>query len=974
MVEHISRHSLNNLDAERFFERTHELFAIVDSYGIFLRVNASWTPTLGYETDELVGHPVEMLLHPEDLAHITFSVKEIWKGNNVGRLEAHVVCKDGKDKWLDWSADVNKDDKVLYLIAHDITERKLIEQDWSNTSAALENAVEGIARVDTYGRFTAINPAFAEHLGYLPEDLLGAHWHISVHPEDVPKLKSAEEEMLGAGKAELEARGIKRDGSLSHSQIVLVKALDQNKDYIGHHCFMKDISARKEAELSLKQTESRLAGLLRHVPGVLYQLVAPDRKTFYFSYVSESCRHILDYEPQEFLNNSMLIYRCLHPEDVVPLRHLMRKSAREMQSFRTELRCCKKNGEILWVLLSSSPEKLESGELVWNGLITDITELKMAEEKIKQLNEDLAQRIQVLATVNEELETLTRKLEIAYGQAMEAAKVKSEFVANISHEVRTPISAVIGMSELLIDSPLNPEQEQLAKIISESAQSLLTIINDILDFSKMEAGRIELESISFNVPAIVKGCTDWLKSPAQEKGLNLLTEIDPEIPALVKGDPLRIRQILLNLATNAIKFTATGHVKVSVSLLSRDDDHLTVRFEVADTGIGLAEASRKRLFKPFSQADGSTTRKYGGTGLGLSICKHLVELMGGEIGVESQSGTGSTFWFKLPLLEADSNQFIEEESPSDASMAELKRSADIYPVASNLVNRFKNYEPSFDENLFETSARNGSLILLAEDNQVLQELTVRQLHRLGIKVDVVSNGREAINAVTKNNYDLILMDCQMPEMDGFEATAEIRRAESKNGKKNLIVALTASAMASDREHCLECGMDDYLAKPVRLRQLIEVIDKWVPTGTDPVEFKMGERATLLQAMTETIPPDSTGGDTSVEAIDLVALKGMYGEEATREILTMFLEESTGLFKQMQGDLAQRSGTKLAAASHQLKGVSASVVAQRCSKLAAKLETAAKQDGWTDAQQALTDLTEEMSRITIFVNDVLGKDS
>jgi PAS domain S-box-containing protein len=970
--------SLNNLGAERFFERTHELFAIIDKYGNFLRINGSWTPVLGYPTEELIGQPVEKLLHPEDSARINFAVKEIWKGENPGRMEAHVVCKDGKDKWLDWSADINTEDKLLYLIAHDITERKLIEQDWANTSAALENAVEGIARVDTYGRFTAINPAFAEHLGYSPEELLGAHWHISVHPEDVTFLKSAEEEMLEVGKSELEARGIKRDGSLSHSQIVLVKALDQNNDYIGHHCFMKDISPRKEAELSLKQTESRLAGLLRHVPGVLYQMVAPDRKTFYFSYVSESCRHILDYEPEEFLNNSMLIYRCLHPEDVVPLRQLMVKSAREMQSFRTELRCCKKGGEILWVLLSSSPELLETGELVWNGLITDITELKLAEEKIKQLNEDLAQRIQVLATVNEELETLTRKLEIAYGQAMEAAKVKSEFVANISHEVRTPISAVIGMSELLIDSPMNPEQHQLAKIISESAQSLLTIINDILDFSKMEAGRIELESISFNVPTIVKGCTDWLKSPAEEKGLKLLTEIDPEIPNLVKGDPLRIRQILLNLATNAIKFTANGYVKVNVNLLTRDEDQLTVRFEVADSGIGLAEASRKRLFKPFSQADGSTTRKYGGTGLGLSICKHLVELMGGEIGVESQLGTGSTFWFKLPLLVSDSKEIFEEESSSDSSMAELKRSADIYPVASSLVNRFKTYEPSFDENLFGGSARNGSSILLAEDNQVLQELTVRQLHRLGVNVDVVGNGREAVSAVTKNNYDLILMDCQMPEMDGFEATQEIRRAESRNGRKNLIVALTASAMASDREHCLECGMDDYLAKPVRLRQLIEVIDKWIPAGaaSNAANFTMGERSALLQPMSDTPPPSpaSTGGDTNNDAIDLAALKGMYGEDSTREILTMFLEESTGLFTQMQESVAQHAGSKLATASHQLKGVSASVVAQRCSKLAARLEMAAKQDVWTDAQEALTELTEEMSRITIFVNDVLDNHS
>jgi PAS domain S-box-containing protein len=966
--------SSKRVDAEKFFQRTNELLAVCDSDGKFLRLNSAWTTVLGYQPEELINQQAENLLHPDNVAETRFAVREVWRGRKVGHLQAHVVAKDGRDVWLDWSAVADLDERLFYLTCHDITERKLLEQDWANTSAALENAVEGIARVDTYGRFTAVNPAFAEHLGYRPEDLLGAHWHISVHPEDVPILKSAEEEMLANGKAELEARGIKRDGNLSHSQIVLVKALDESNNYMGHHCFMKDISARKEAELSLKKTELRLAGLLRHVPGVLYQLIVPDRKTVYFSYVSESCAHILGYEPNEFIENAMLIYRCLHPEDVAPLRQLMVKSAKEMQSFRTELRCCKRTGEILWVLLSSSPEKLETGELVWNGLITDITELKMAEEKIKQLNEDLAQRIQVLATVNEELETLTRKLEIAYGQAMEASKVKSEFVANISHEVRTPISAVIGMSELLIDSPLNPEQEQLAKIISESAQSLLTIINDILDFSKMEAGRIELESINFSIPGIVKECTDWLKSPAAEKSLQLLTEIDPALPTLVKGDPLRIRQVLLNLATNAIKFTAHGHVKVSVNLLNKSEGSITVRFEVQDTGIGLAETARKRLFKPFSQADGSTTRKYGGTGLGLSICKHLVELMGGEIGVESQAGAGSTFWFKLPLLVCDAIEPVEEAPDHDTTVVQLKRAADIYPVASNLVDRFRHYQPSFDEGLQESPARAGSSILLAEDNQVLQELTVRQLHRLGVKVDVVNNGREAVDAVTKNNYDLILMDCQMPEMDGFEATAEIRKEESQNGKKNLIVALTASAMASDREHCLECGMDDYLAKPVRLRQLVEVIDKWIPANPTAAgaTFKMGERGALLQSMTEPKPTGGTGGNTKPNGIDLDALKGMYGEDSTHEILTMFLDETCGLFDQMKGELTRRENTSLAASAHQLKGVSASVVAQHMSRLAAQLETAAKQPNWTEAEQLLTELTNEMSSITIFVKQELDR--
>jgi PAS domain S-box-containing protein len=979
MVENLkdeAQLSSKNLDAERFFALTNELMAIIDEKGYFLRVNGAWASVLGYESEELVGQPVAKLLHPDSRAAITTQVKRLWAGEQeASDLECRAIPKGSESneaKWISWSAVVEKENKLLYLVAHDITERKQIEHDWKNAHAALENAIEGIARVDAYGRFTAINKVFAEHLGYREQDLLGSHWHVSVHPEDAPKLQSAQELMLETGKAELEARGIRSDGSLSHSQIVLVKALDQNENYIGHHCFMKDISARKEAELSLQKTESRLLGLLSHVPGILYQVMAPDKNTFYFSYVSESCRHILGYEPEEFTQNKDLAYSCIHAEDVPRLRELMRKSAKEMQPFRAELRCYKKSGELVWVLLSSSPERLSSNEIIWNGLLTDITESKQSEEKIKQLNEDLAQRIQVLATVNEELETLTRKLEIAYGQAMEASKVKSEFVANISHEVRTPISAVIGMSELLIDSFLNPEQEQLARIISESAQSLLTIINDILDFSKMEAGRIELESISFSVTDVIKGCSDWLETPMEEKGLSMLQEIDPTIPAFVKGDPLRIRQVLLNLITNAMKFTAKGYVKVRATLVSKNEGQAIIKFEVIDTGIGLTEPAHKRLFKPFSQADGSTTRKYGGTGLGLSISKHLVELMGGEIGVESQEGAGSTFWFTLPLSISSVKAFVDEVV-TDASTVELNRVAERNPLETTFVKRIKRFEAALLDRPVQTHVRSGAKVLLAEDNPVLQELASRQLRRLGLEVDVVSNGREAVEAMAKTNYDLIFMDCQMPEKDGFEATLEIRQQEKSNkGTHRLIVALTASAMESDRAHCLACGMDDYMSKPVRLRQLIDIIEKWIPSDSSfsQGEVNMAKENEYGSPTTAADKRNGTAGNTGDTCLDVASLQALYGEESTQEILSMFLEESTGLLKQMQDHLVNRHGPGLASASHQLKGVSASVMAERLSKQAGKLEMTAKQSNWSESEEILSALTDEMSKLTKFVKTAL----
>jgi PAS domain S-box-containing protein len=984
MVEHVTgdREMASTAEQfEMFFSLSNELLAIGNLEGTFLRINDCWEQLLGYSMDELVGKPVETVIHPNHIQATRRVMKRLLSGFDIHDYETLAIAKNGEEKWIGWSARPAVNDGLIFVVAHEITSRKLAERDWLDISAALENAVEGIARVDTYGRFTAVNQTFAEHLGYRPEDLLGAHWHIGVHPEDVPTLQGAHERMLNDGKAETEARGIKRDGNLSYSQFMLVKALDEKKEYIGHHCFMKDISARKQAEQSLQKTETRLASLLRHVPGVLYQMLTARDGSLSFSYISESVTKILGYEPSEFLGNAELVFDCVYPDDVGLLRELIIRGAMGILPFRHELRCYTKSGEIKWILLSSTPELQPSGDLLWNGLLTDITELKAAEDKIKELNEDLAQRLDVLASVNHELETLTHKLEIAYDQAMEASKLKSEFVANISHEVRTPISAVVGMSELLLDSQLDDEQHQFARIISESAQSLLIIINDILDFSKMEAGRIELEMIDFSLPKIMIGCANWLRSNAREKGLELNTVIDANMPPVVTGDPLRLRQVLLNLATNAIKFTETGSVTMKISMLERDDKVVLIKVEVIDTGIGLADSARKRLFEPFSQADGSTTRKYGGTGLGLSISKRLIEMMQGQIGVESTEGEGATFWFTVPLAISELEELAQEQEFRDTPTS-INRLKKMFPLASKVAESM----PGETERVtiaaagFAKSIDHSRTILLAEDNTVLQDLTTKQLEKLGFKVNVVPNGREAVEAIDAKNYALVFMDCQMPEMDGFEATQAIRAREAGTDHHTVIVALTASAMDADRERCLACGMDDYLSKPVRLKQIVEVVQKWLPELNKVQEI--AETTAEQKNMPDIQPPDihwkteqyrSTGDATvpkngsEMEALDLESLKSMYGEESLNEILTMFIDEANQLISQMQDSLSAKDGKQLAAASHQLKGVGSSVSAMKLSDLSAELERKAKNSEWVDAETTLVDLSKELSRVTNFAN-------
>ncbi len=448
------------------------------------------------------------------------------------------------------------------------------------------------------------------------------------------------------------------------------------------------------------------------------------------------------------------------------------------EDWRGEFHNKRKNGELYWEYATISPLKNLKGE---------ITHYLAVKEDI----------------------TLRKKIEMELAAAKSSAEAanrsKSEFLANMSHEIRTPMTGVMGMTELLLDTPLNDIQKKYLQHIHESANLLLTIINDILDFSKIEAGKMVIENIDMDLFSILSSVNEMIGIKALEKNLNLTTNIDEKIPAHLKGDPIRIRQILLNLLGNAVKFTGQGVITLGAQLRELHSDKAIVKFEVSDTGTGLSKPAMENLFMPFVQADSSTTRKYGGTGLGLSISKRLVEMMNGEIGVISSEGKGSTFWFELPL-ELSSRKHSQASSTIKSVSETIEKSVN----APEKIN-FENIT-----------------LLLADDSPSNQKVLMLQLNKLGFKnIHVASDGREAVEFCSKNNYSLILMDCQMNVMDGFEASRIIRAKESGQNFRTPIIALTADAMSGTRDKCIAAGMDDYITKPAGMQRLQNIINRWI---------------------------------------------------------------------------------------------------------------------------------------------------
>ncbi len=638
-------------------------------------------------------------------------------------------------------------------LMQDVTKQRAFERNLAQQRAFLRSLVDSIPDPvfykDTELRYVGCNPAFATLLGIAEGEILGQTDERLLPEEVAADCRRTDEAVLRELRPSRHETWIE-SGTGRRICLELIKApyYDPEGNVIGLLGIGRDVTEREAMQEALRQSERRFRDITDAAGEFIWEVNAQAR----FTFLTRRVETVLGQPVSRLLGHTP--FETMDREEAARVEEWFRNVAASGKPFRNLIHSIRRaDGSRCWVQVSGEPVFAPDGSLAgYRGTTMDITDRKAAEEEL-----------------------------IWAKEAAEAANLaKSEFLANMSHEIRTPMNGILGMSELLLESELDTEQAEYTRTIVESGKSLLGLLDDILDLSKIEAGQITLETQPFDPHAVVENVAALLRPQAEEKDLAFRVDVDAAIPGALLGDASRLRQVLINLTGNAVKFTESGSVILRASLEASEGEERAIRFAVRDTGIGIAPESLERIFDEFAQADLSTTRRYGGTGLGLAISRRIVRMMGGEISVESAPGEGSTFAFQIRLRCAEDDAAPAAEPPETTPQEVLQ----------------------------------GRRVLLVEDNATNRRLAEAVLGRFGAEVATAENGQEALAALGRESYDLVFMDCAMPVMDGFEATRRIRNGEAGGHGRLPIIAMTAHAMRGDREKCLSAGMDDYVAKPI----------------------------------------------------------------------------------------------------------------------------------------------------------------